>query len=135
MAYRLTRAPQEIPPQPAALTVALPLTAPPAVEARPRTVKVVVLPPDATVEVDGAGVSPNDGAIEIKGAIGSVHKVHVTSPDGDVLKDVAITEDGAIPPKVAVETGKLLPAAPKPALPAAPRASSTPAALPLRNQR
>jgi serine/threonine-protein kinase len=102
---------------------------------------VVVLPEDATVEVDGASVTPNDGTVEIIGQLASIHKVRVKSEGGEVIRDVVVTESGAIPPKVEAPAGS----APKPAAsrPLVPRATTTPgsvpptppSALPLRQQR
>jgi serine/threonine-protein kinase len=143
LAYRLVgAAPQPLPPQPAALTIAPPITAFPAAEPRPRTVKLVVLPGDATVEVDGTNVTPSDGAVEITGALGSVHKVRLKSGDAEVVRDVAISEAGALPFKIELPA----PSAPAPA-PSAPaprppvvkgpflKSTAPPTALPLRQQR
>jgi serine/threonine-protein kinase len=134
VAYRLVSTPsQALPAQPAALTVATPPAEP-----KPRTVKLVVLPGDAAVDVDGATVTPNDGAVEITGALGSVHKVHLKSGDTEILKEVAISEGGAVPFKIELP----FPAAPSTTAPRAPfvkgpivRPNGTPAPLPLREQR
>jgi eukaryotic-like serine/threonine-protein kinase len=122
----------------AAAVVVAPPVATAAAEVKPRTVKVVILPAEATVDVDGIPATPNDGAIEITGPLASVHKVHVRSGDGEILRDVVVTEGGAIPPKVelaavspvvkpAVVGGKL------PAVRTAAPAGGGP--LPLRTQR
>jgi eukaryotic-like serine/threonine-protein kinase len=98
-------------------------TAPPvatvAVAPADRTVKVAVAPTNATVDVDGQKRDVVDGNIELKGPLGSVQKVHVVSNGAEVTQAVAITEGGAIPPKVIVvaagtvsPTGK--PVGPKP---------------------
>jgi eukaryotic-like serine/threonine-protein kinase len=103
----------------------------------PAPTSTVVAPAEVkprTVKVDGAVVKANDGAIEITGAIGSVHKVKVTTGDGETLKDVAITEGGAIPPKVDGPAPK--PGAPKPPKPSGPPSSpAPPPPSPLRLQR
>jgi serine/threonine protein kinase len=86
-----------------ALTVS---TAEPAISAAPaapikaRTVRLVVIPADATVEVEGAAVTPTDGLVEIRGALGSVHAVHVKAGDAETSTSVVVTEDGALPPKI-----------------------------------
>jgi serine/threonine-protein kinase len=67
---------------------------------KPRTVRVVVIPAEATVEVDGAAIAPKDGLVEIHGALGSVHAVHVKAGDDEATTNVVVTEDGALPPKI-----------------------------------
>jgi serine/threonine-protein kinase len=100
----------------------------------------VVLPEGATVEVDGAPAKPIDGAIEITGALGSVHKVKVATADGKVVRNVVIAEAGAIPPKVEVPAAKPAevksaapPQAPKP--PGQGQAPPGPSTSPLRMTR
>ncbi len=132
-AYVLTRTPPA-PPAPLQQAAVIPAVAP--VDAKPRTVKVVILPDGAGVEVDGAVARPNDGSVEVTGAVGSVHKVKVTTADGEVLRDVVITEGGAIPPKVEGPAAKPVagkPAAPTPAKPQP--AGPAPGPSPLRLQR
>ena len=65
-----------------------------------RTVRVVIIPEGATVEVDGAAIAPKDGLVEIHGALGSVHAVHVKAGDDEATTNVVVTEDGALPPKI-----------------------------------
>jgi hypothetical protein len=86
-----------------------------------RAVKVAVAPAGATVDVDGQKRDVVDGSVELKGPLGSVQKVHVVANGAEVTQAVAITEGGAIPPKVIVAatgsvspTGK--PVGPKPGL-------------------
>jgi eukaryotic-like serine/threonine-protein kinase len=137
LAYWLLRAPEPVP-APTVGTSPPPGTTPPS-EPKPRTVKVVILPDEATVEVDGAGVKTSEGTIEITGTLGSVHKVHVTSADGEVLRDVVIAENGPSPAKVEAPAPKS--SVPKPTAgrpvapvaPVAPRPSET--ISPLRQQR
>jgi eukaryotic-like serine/threonine-protein kinase len=132
-AYQLMRPrPEATLAQPSALISAN--AARPALEVKPRTVRVVVLPDEAAVEVDGVGVKPNDGAIEITGAIGSVHKVKVTSAEGEALRDVVVSEEGAIPPKVeapGARSGAPKPSArvPAPRQPPPPPSSASPLRL------
>ncbi len=87
-----------------ASTGALEATAAPSATAAPtlpmRRVRVVVLPSDASVEVDGAATPSPDGVIEIAGALGSVHRVRVFKDKHEIEGDVSITEAGAMPPKL-----------------------------------
>jgi hypothetical protein len=66
----------------------------------PRVVKIGVLPPTASVEVDGSKAQIVEGKVEIAGALGSVHKVRVVGDGREVITDVAISEGGALPPTV-----------------------------------
>jgi serine/threonine-protein kinase len=92
-------------------TATMPTTAPEATAPPPtavvapaeRTVKVVVSPTNATVDVDGQKRDVVDGGVELKGPLGAVQKVRVVAANGaEVTQTVAITEGGAIPPKVIV---------------------------------
>ena len=134
---RVARAPQEAtpPPAPTSVAAAPPTVAPPAVEARPRTVKVVVLPADAAVEVDGVAATPNDGAVEITGVLASVHKVRLKSGDAEILRDVVVTEGGAIPPKVELPATPGIGTRPLPAKLPAVKPATAGSALPLRQER
>jgi serine/threonine-protein kinase len=93
---------------------------------KPRAVKLVVLPDDVKVQVDGAPVTPKDGVVEIRGTLGSEHRVRLyrLGPDGktdaELEKDVAITETGASPAKLD------LPAIAPPASASATAAASAP---------
>ena len=135
VAYRLLAVPPPAPPQPAALTLSPPPAAPPSAEVKPRTVKVVVIPGDAAVEVDGASVTPNDGAVEITGALGTAHKVRVKSGDAEILKEVAITEGGAVPFKVELPAPSTAVVRPPPVKGPIVKSTAVPTALPLRQQR
>ncbi len=92
-AYALAR------PTPAATSLA-PTTTPNVAPLALRTVRLVVIPSDATVEVDGAKVIPSDGLVEIHGALGSVHAVRVNAFGEETRTHLVVTEDGAIPPKI-----------------------------------
>jgi serine/threonine-protein kinase len=86
----------------------------PTVSAAPlalRTVRVVIIPSDATVEVDGAKVVPNDGLVEVHGALGSVHAVRVKAFAEDTTTSLVVTEDGAIPPKIELHAAPVKPTA------------------------
>jgi serine/threonine-protein kinase len=74
----------------------------PAVEARPeeRVVRLSVEPADAAAEVDGQAAAVRDGAVEIRGAVGSAHRVRLVKGADQVTVEVAIATLGPIPPKV-----------------------------------
>ncbi|MDB4933562.1 MAG: serine/threonine protein kinase [Labilithrix sp.] len=74
-------------------------TAAPASE---RTVMLAVSPASAVVEVDGAKRDVVDGVVQLKGPLGAVVSVHVVANGADTTQAIAITEGGAIPPKIAV---------------------------------
>ncbi len=73
---------------------------PSAAPEKTRTVRLVVIPEGATVEVDAAPITAKDGLVEIHGALGSVHAVHVKAGDDEATTNVVVTEDGALPPKI-----------------------------------
>jgi serine/threonine-protein kinase len=135
-AYRFMK-PPETPSRPAAVTTAPSATAPPAPapEAKPRTVQVVVLPEGATVEVDGAAVVPNDGTVEITGTLASVHKVRVKSEGGEVLRNVVITDNGAIPAKVEAPAAPASAQKPAAVKPPGLKPTGAPGTLQLRQER
>jgi hypothetical protein len=62
----------------------------------------VAVPANATVDVDGQRRDVVDGHVELTGPLGSVQNVHVVSNGAEATQTVAITEGGAIPPKVVV---------------------------------
>ena len=72
------------------------------VAAQVRSVSLQISPPDAVVEVDGLARELVGDAVEISGAPGSVVSVHVTAGGAETTQNVAITEGGAIPPKLTV---------------------------------
>ncbi|MBK8256109.1 MAG: serine/threonine protein kinase [Polyangiaceae bacterium] len=74
-----------------------------AADNKPRTVKVFVLPKGAKVEVEGQTVGLADDLLEIKGPLGSVHKVKVTVGEKSKTVEVAITDNGPVPAKIEVE--------------------------------
>ena len=85
---------------------------PPApVDTSMRRVKVVILPIDATIDIEGVPAKlDKDGLLEISGTLGSVHRVHVKKLKKEATTDVIVTQDGASPPKIDLNQ-----AAPKPA--------------------
>jgi hypothetical protein len=99
----LRRYPDDEPPRAGAVFNAPPRfddEAVPTADAAPRLVKVVVVPHDASVEVDGTRARTRSGLLEIKGAIGSVHRVRVFKGKVERSTDVTITDAGPYPPKV-----------------------------------
>lgn len=117
------------PPPPDPEPTAAPTVAPEA----PRTVKLVILPEDATVEVDGAAVKAKNGIVDVTGDLGSVHHVHLAKDGADTTEDVVVTVAGALPAKVELElpkkAGPLVPTHVKAGAtvaPAAPRPPSAP---------
>jgi eukaryotic-like serine/threonine-protein kinase len=97
-------------------------SAAPAAPIKTRTVRLVVIPADATVELEGAPVTPKDGLVEIRGALGSVHAVHVKAGDAEASTDVVVTEDGALPPKIELHPTpvKAIPGRPAPTVKSVP---------------
>ena len=93
-----------------------------------RTVTLVIVPSDASVEVEGAPVKVRDGVIDLLGQPGSVHKVSVSKAGRRAEFRVVIAEAGAMPPKVALPPPP--PEAPAPTaakpVPVAPRAAPKP---------
>ncbi len=67
-----------------------------------RTVSLSISPATAVVEVDGVKHDVVDGAVLLKGPLGAVVSVHVSGNGGETTQSVAITEGGAIPPRIAM---------------------------------
>ena len=67
-----------------------------------RTVTLAVSPANAVVEVDGTKHDVVDGAVQLKGPLGAVVSVHISANGNDTTQSIAITEGGAIPPKIAL---------------------------------
>lgn len=70
-----------------------------------RRVKVVILPSDATVEVEGVKTALREGLLEITGKLGSVHRVRVFKGKIEDTKDVIVTEAGPSIPKIELPSG------------------------------
>ena len=113
-----------------------------AADTKPRSVTVVILPPTATVEVEGKETALVEGILEISGPVGSVHKVRVASGGVEKNVRVVVSESGAVPPKIELE-GAAVPAtgatatahAPTgPGIKPRPKPTTTPVD-PLRNKR
>ncbi len=92
------------PPAPVVAAVPAPsAAAPPAPVVTPEPIRRVALrivPEDATVDVDGTRAEVRGGAVEIAGALGSVHRVRVAKGRDELPADVVVTEQGALPARV-----------------------------------
>ncbi len=73
---------------------------------RERRVQLVILPPHAKVEVEGAPAQTKGGLLEISGLPGTVHRVRAFHGTSETTADVVITEAGALPPKIEVVIGR-----------------------------
>ena len=80
----------------------------PAVAPKKKRVRVVVLPDNASAEVEGEAVKLKDGILEIEGLNGSVHRVRIFKGTSEVTADVVVTEAGALPAKIEIQMGKKL---------------------------
>ncbi|WP_437994987.1 hypothetical protein WMF26_26670 [Sorangium sp. So ce185] len=65
-----------------------------------RRVKLLVLPADAVVEVDGVPVRRRDGVIELSGKVGQTHRVRVSRGARHGETTVTLTDAGASPPSL-----------------------------------
>ena len=92
-----------------------------------RTVSLAISPANAVVEVDGVKHDVVDGAVQLKGPLGAVVNVRVASSAGETTQAIAITEGGAIPPKIGV-TAPAAPTAVVASTPATARAPARPVA-------
>jgi eukaryotic-like serine/threonine-protein kinase len=86
-----------------------PPTVTPASASDERTVRLTVAPADATVEVDDLELPVKDGAVELRGAVGSVHRVRLRKGTQETVAEVAITLSGVVPPKVQIGAAALKP--------------------------
>jgi hypothetical protein len=71
-----------------------------------RRVKLVIFPVDASVTVNGRDVPVVNGDVTLVGALGSVHDVRAKKGGREEAREVAITEQGADPPKLIVPDGE-----------------------------
>jgi hypothetical protein len=62
-----------------------------------RRVKVVVLPGDASVEIDGFAARRRNGVVEITGRVGEVHRLRIFKGTEQLERDVTIGEASASP--------------------------------------
>lgn len=63
-----------------------------------RRVKLLVLPADAVVEVDGVPVRRRDGVIELSGKMGQAYRVRLSRDAQHVETTVTLEDSGASPP-------------------------------------
>ena len=75
-----------------------------------RVVRLVIFPETAEVMVDGEASTAKDGVVEIKGSLGSEHKVKLTVGKQTIEEPVVIGEGGALPAKLEldVKTGRAI---------------------------
>jgi serine/threonine-protein kinase len=79
---------------------------PPEVVVEDKRVKVVLIPDDASAEVEGKPATIKDGLLELVGPPGKVFKVRVFKGISEVDAEVVVTEAGALPPKLELTIGK-----------------------------
>jgi serine/threonine-protein kinase len=108
------------PPVPSA-TAAVATAAP---DLTPRRVKVVIMPADASIEIEGEPAMAKGGLLEIAGTLGSVRRVRIFKGKNEVTTDVIVTEAGPSPPKIELTFGGPKPSATASAAAAAPKAPS-----------
>ena len=113
------------PPPTAASSAPGPAVAP--ADVTPRRFKLVIVPSDAKVEIDGQAVVSQKGIVDISGPLGSTKIVKITKGKQEYSTDVAITDLGLLPPKVAL----LPPGAPRPSGCASTGAAPGPAPAPV----
>ena len=92
------------PPPPVTAAIAVTATSAPMIAQGGKTVRVAILPLDATVEVNGVKATVTDGMIEIAGGLGTVHRVHISRGADQITEDVAVTQQGAVPAKLELKT-------------------------------
>jgi serine/threonine-protein kinase len=101
-----------------------------------RTVRVVVLPPEAHAQVDGIDAPVLGGVVPITGTVGSVHRVRLSVGRRETVVEVRIAEEGPVPPKAEIEMpparggAGATPASPPPAAPPRPVTPPPPASPP-----
>jgi serine/threonine-protein kinase len=69
-----------------------------------RSVQLVVSPATASAEVDGEASSVKAGMLTLTGASGSVHKVRLWLGKNETTSEVVISEAGAVPNKIELDT-------------------------------
>jgi serine/threonine protein kinase len=98
------------PPTPVASVTPAPTITPsvvaPAVDSAPRTVSLVIYPDDAKVEIDDKPIELRSGLCDLTGPLGSKHKVKISKGKKERVEFVAITDSGALPPKLELEKDK-----------------------------
>ncbi|WP_437841022.1 protein kinase domain-containing protein [Sorangium sp. So ce1153] len=95
--------------------VTLPESTAPVVAAPPpalQRARLAVSPADVSVEIDGAPAKVDGGEVAIEGAPGSRHRVRLFKGKDELRDEVILTEAGAAPPRMQLDTAKPRPAAP-----------------------
>ncbi len=67
-----------------------------------QAVTVAVSPPTVSVEVDGIPSAVEGGGVALRGVVGSMHMVRLTSGKSEGTYPVLLTESGAVPSSVAL---------------------------------
>ncbi|WP_437321692.1 protein kinase domain-containing protein [Sorangium sp. So ce385] len=86
-----------------------------------RRVALAVAPSDAAVEVDGAPAEVRGGLVEISGVLGSKHRVRLVRAGAERVEEVAVTENGASPARLALDVPASRATGAPPARPQPPR--------------
>ncbi|WP_437339364.1 protein kinase domain-containing protein [Sorangium sp. So ce394] len=86
-----------------------------------RRVVLAVAPSDAAVEVDGVPAEVRGGLVEISGVLGSKHRVRLVRAGAERVEEVAVTEDGASPARLALDVPAARASGAPPARPQPPR--------------
>jgi serine/threonine-protein kinase len=74
-------------------------------------VKVVIMPADVQIEIEGEPAQAKQGLLEITGTLGSVHRVKIWKGKTETTQDVIVTEAGPSPPKIELTFGGPKPSA------------------------
>jgi serine/threonine-protein kinase len=88
-----------------------PTSADPAAEGKSpavRNVQVVVIPSDASVEVDGKPAELRGSLLTLTGPVGTVFEVRVHQGGAETIADVVISNAGAVPPKLELVPGQVV---------------------------
>jgi eukaryotic-like serine/threonine-protein kinase len=94
-----------------------------------RTARLVILPEGARVELEGADIQPQSGAVPVSGALGSTHHVRVYQGSREKRVDVVLSEEGVVPALVDLGPAPTVGGAP-PKSASAPKPSPSPAPTP-----
>jgi serine/threonine-protein kinase len=84
---------------PAASTIA------PINQASELTVRLAISPADAAVEVNGRVLAVKDGAVELRGTVGSEQQVRLRKDQQETTVRVTLTDSGPVPAKIDLEGG------------------------------
>jgi serine/threonine-protein kinase len=116
------------PPAPPPAAPVAPATAAAAAPADARRVQVVIIPADASVEVEGERAQLVGGVLDLTAPLGETRKVRVFKGPSETISYVTVAQSGAMPPKIELRPGALNPKAPATGAPtAAPAPGPAPA--------